>query len=540
MWLANEESVGGDIEVAKCRHRVISYLTGDGLDLGCGNQKIKADAIGIDFKKTPAVDLIIDLTANDPLRMFSDNYFDYIFSSHTLEDFTATEAVLDSWWKKIKPNGYLILYGPDPDFYPRIGTAGSNLKHKRDLYWWDVWKILKGFGNAKKISASRHNDSNEFSWLLVVQKKYGIIKKPFDIIRNAWRPFGSNGEGKVVFPRRKKAKKEALVIRYGAIGDAVWVTPLLRQLKKEGYRITYNCTTYSAQVLRNNPNIDDFFIQDREAIPNEDLGPYWKTVGKDFDRVINLSQSIERKLLVAEGTKEFKWSHKKRIKECDVNYQDATMAHAGYPELKGEKPELFFTEMEEALARHLRNAVIDKFWIMWPLSGSSFHKLYPWAPYVAGELDRNYDDIAIITVGDHLCKMIEWQMKNTINRAGDWTIRQSMIATKYCDLVIGPETGILNAASCYDTPKIVFLSHSSEENLTKYWRNVTPLYSKKCSCYPCHRLMYTFCCPRGEREKDSAKCQEMIEPQVVYDAIMKYYKPWKEAKEKKAEAKKKK
>ena len=122
--------------------------------------------------------------------------------------------------------------------------------------------------------------------------------------------------------------------------------------------------------MRSNPNIDDFLIQDREAIPNKDLKPYWDTIGKDFDKVINLSQSIERKLLVAEGTKEFNWSYKKRQQKCNVNYMDATMAHAGYPEMKGQQPELFFTEMEEALARHLRNAMKDKFWIMWPLSGS--------------------------------------------------------------------------------------------------------------------------------------------------------------------------
>jgi len=532
MWSYQNENKG--TEVSKCRHRVVSFLKGRGLDLGCGDEKIAPNAIGVDIKQTNGSNLILDLSQNDPLRVFSDNYFDYIFSSHLLEDFLATEAVLIEWWSKIRPGGYLILYCPDADFYPRVGTPGANTEHRRDLYWQDIWKILKSFGNAKKIASSRHNDSNEYSWLLIAQKRFGFLKKPMDIIKTLW---GENRqEGKIAFPRAKVGKKECLVIRYGAIGDAIWATPILRQLKKEGYYVVYNCTPYSAQVLRNNPNIDEFLIQEKEAIPNADLGPYWKTISKGFDRVINLSQSVERSLLKAEGTEEYKWTLAKRRKECNVNYQDRTMECAGYPNLKGQRGELYFTDTEESLAKVLRATVKDRFLVLWALSGSSFHKIYPWATYVCGEMNKNFNDICVITVGDYLCKIIEWQMTNTVNRSGVWTIRQSMAIAKYADLVIGPETGVLNAASCYDVPKIVFLSHSSEENLTKYWTNCTSLFSKECRCYPCHRLMYTNCCPQGPK-KVAAKCSETIDPQTVYDAIMKYYKPWKKAKEKKLSGK---
>jgi ADP-heptose:LPS heptosyltransferase len=209
---------------------------------------------------------------------------------------------------------------------------------------------------------------------------------------------------------------------------------------------------------------------------------------------------------------------------------DETMKVGGYPNMKGEMPELHFTDIEESLAAHLRMNYKDKFLILWALSGSSLHKIYPWSPYVAGELNHNFEDVKIITVGDYLCKIIEWQMANTMNRAGSWTVRQSMAATKYADLVIGPETGILNASSCFDTPKIVFLSHSSKENLTKYWKNCTALQPQSCSCYPCHRLIYTDDCPRGKKIGESAKCAELIEPKLVYDTIKKYYEAWKERK----------
>jgi hypothetical protein len=36
-------------EVDHCRHRLMKYCRGQGLDLGCGNSKIRIDAIGIDL-----------------------------------------------------------------------------------------------------------------------------------------------------------------------------------------------------------------------------------------------------------------------------------------------------------------------------------------------------------------------------------------------------------------------------------------------------------------------------------------------------------
>jgi len=507
-------------EVKKCRHRVISYCRGIGLDLGCGEEKICPQAIGIDVNGEKA-DINIDLSANDSLRIFSDCHFDYVFSSHCLEDFLTTEAILREWWRVIRPGGYLILYGPDPDYYPRIGTEGANPKHEKDLRWQDVWQILKGLGSAKRVHASRHNESNEYSWQLIVQKKNGFIKRPLEMLA------GIKHTDSIAYPRKKKTKKECLIIRYGALGDTIWVTPALRQLKKEGYYIVYNCTDYSAQVLRENPNIDEFLVQEKGAIPDSELEDYWTAIGKGFERVINFTRSVEGTLLVREGEEAFNWSHNKRHRECNVNYIERTMKVAGYPQLKGQQPELFFSEDEENLARMFKNNLKGRFSILWSLAGSAFHKGYPWSPYIAGELRQKHDDIVVVTVGDNASKLIEWNLPNTANKSGVFTVRQSMILTKYVNLVIGPETGILNAASCFDTPKIVLLSHSSEENLTKYWRNCTALRPSDCKCYPCHKLIYSSAniCPRGKRGI-AARCMENVNPRQVYEAIKKYHERW--------------
>lgn len=539
MW--NSQTSQG-YEAQKCRYRVASYLRGNGLDIGCGNEKVCSEATGIDIAGT-AADIKLDLSADNALSIFADGVFDYVFSSHCLEDFKCTKEILAEWWRVIKPGGNLILYGPDPDYYPRVGTAGANTNHQCDLYWQDVWAIIKKFGNAKLVHGSRHNESNEYSWQLIVRKRVGLLRRILPACMT--EPLKASN-GFVAFPRKKVTKKECLVIRYGALGDAVWATSVLRQLKSEGYYIVYNCTPYSAEVLRECPWIDEFMLQERDVVPNPELGPYWEEIGKGFERVVNLCESVEKTLLVRQGSAEYHLSHKKRNELCNVNYMDRTMDAAGYPDMKGQLPELHFTDMEESLARIIRRMNEDKFMIIWSLSGSSLHKAYPWTHIVAGTIHQKHPDIVIFTVGDEMCKILEsWNHHNTLNKSGVWTIRQSMLMTKYADLVVGPETGVLNAASCYDTPKIVFLSHSSPENLTKYWKNCTAL-SAPVNCQPCHRLIYDGEClvskaqvktvdgniiPLNVRH-DGAKCMEALKPERIIEAIEKYYRRWKNVRQK--------
>ncbi|HDZ13368.1 hypothetical protein LCGC14_0643820 [marine sediment metagenome] len=509
-------------ESRKCRHRIASLCRGVGLDLNVRDEKIVPSAVGICKVRNPRADMVLDVSANDGLGLFSDNQFDYVFDSHQLGDFSCTEAILKEWWRVVKPGGFLILYEQDKDYYPLVDTPGSDPLRRKDLYWEDAWNILDAIGNAELFSSSRHNESNEYSWQLVIRKSFAVSTKPSEALRNI------DLSGRECLPRTKKTEKEALVIRYGALGDTIWVTPALLQLKKEGYHVVMNVTAKGAEVLKNNPNIDEFIIHsDHRFIPYEELEEYWHGMGRSFEKVINLTKSCEGHLIKVEGSREANWSKKMRHAECNYNFQDRVMELAGYPDAKGCLPELYFSDIEEALAKNFVNAHKDKFVILWSLSGSGFHKTWPWSEYVAGELCNQFGDIEIITVGDDDCKILEWKQPHTINKCGVYTVRQSFLLTKYADLVIGPDTGLINAASCFDTPKIVMLSTNTEENLCKYWKNTTALYNEDCECYPCHKLIYSNDCPKG-RFNAAPKCMEGIEPKIVLDAILDDYKLWKD------------
>jgi len=113
------------------------------------------------------------------------------------------------------------------------------------------------------------------------------------------------------------------------------------------------------------------------------------------------------------------------------------------------------------------------------------------------------------------------------------TVREVAALTQYVNMVVGPETGLMNAAACYPTKKILLLSHSSATNIAKYWLNTTSLTPSTTTapCYGrngCHQLHYSFnSCPILEAYDPETKqvlgqypaCSVAISPQNIIDAI---------------------
>ena len=99
--------------------------------------------------------------------------------------------------------------------------------------------------------------------------------------------------------------------------------------------------------------------------------------------------------------------------------------------------------------------------------------------------------------------------------------------TQYADCVVGTETGVMNAAGGLDVPKVIMLSHSTEENLTKYWKNTTTLCAYDAPCYPCHRMHYELKTCTLDPHLETPICMAKIKAKAVYDAINSYYQEWK-------------
>lgn len=238
----------------------------------------------------------------------------------------------------------------------------------------------------------------------------------------------------------------------------------------------------------------------------------------------------------------------------NVNYMEMTHAIADVP--LPSKQRFYATATEREGAENFRSKLGDVPVILWALSGSSVHKVWPWVDIVVAWLIDN-TPARIVFSGDPASQILEagiaqglakqylgisykdsdamklsellyelrahWGGVNRIVcRSGDWAARETLAFLPECDLVVGPETGVLNAAALMPMAKVVILSHSTEENLTKYWVNTTAIVPPEnlVPCYPCHRLHYgrEYCTEDGET--GAALCASMIRPQQVFEACM--------------------
>jgi ADP-heptose:LPS heptosyltransferase len=314
--------------------------------------------------------------------------------------------------------------------------------------------------------------------------------------------------------------KKAFVVRYGAIGDSLILTPAIKRLKELGYYVILNTGKRGKEVFANNPNVDEILEHD-EAIKIEDLPDHWEKLKKDLgpeDRFINFSESLECNVALHPIQPQYNYTKQERFDLCNKNYYDATEEWA---KLEGcqKLPELYFTpsELEEAQ----KHVVPGKFNILWQLSGSAKQKVYPWADYVIGEILKNHKDIHIITTGDERCQILESiEDKDITNLSGRVSVRIAMCLTSLVQLVVSPDTGILHAAGCYPTPKVGLLGHTTKTNITKYFENDYSLEAE-CACAPCFRLIYDhdIQCPI-EFVTHAAWCMaEGLRPERVYGQV---------------------
>lgn len=320
-----------------------------------------------------------------------------------------------------------------------------------------------------------------------------------------------------------KPKKTACVCRFGGFGDMLQAANVLPALKAQGYHVTVMTTPKGKDVIAHDPHVDAWWIQDKDQVPNHELPQYWDAVGKRFDKFVNLSESVEGTLLAMPGRVNHGWPKDVRHKYMDVNYLEFTADLAGVP--YESKLKFYPTPQESKNAR--ARLLAGGFNVVFALSGSSKHKFYPGQDVVIANILREHADCRIFMVGDAACKLLEmgWEKeRRVVFLSGEMGIRDTLALAQVADAVIGCETGVLNAVAFEPNRKVVLLSHSSHENLTKHWENTFALAPPATlGCYPCHRLHFTMEHCAEDPETGAALCQRLIDPVDVYQALV--YQP---------------
>ena len=464
------------------RYETVPYTRGTVLHVGCGPRKAFPHFAGIDTPREGVRPDIRVEDCGDLSLVIEDASADAVYCDAPLVRGPLTTDVLKDWFRCLKVGGHLVLSINEVEV-----TTTAVIDAMRELRnGWDLVVRETGYGEHT---------------LLVFKKWEGAAQTHSHLLSTT-----------------KAKRKTACVVRYGGFGDMLQAANVLPALKAQGYRVTMMTTPKGQDIIREDPNVDDWYIQDNDQVPNTELAEFWAVVSRHYDKFVNLCESVEGTLIAMPGRANHAWPHDVRHRHMNQNYLEFTAELAGVPYTSESKFYPTGSEVERARARLGEGKNI-----VFALAGSSCHKFYPGQDAVIANLLLEFPDCRIFLVGDEACKILELQWEDeprVVRLSGEMSIRDTLALAKCADIVLGSETGVLNAVAFEANRKVVLLSHSSHENLTKHWVNTFSIAPQGLDCYPCHRLHYTreFC--REDTETGAAMCQRMIDPADVFSAAI--------------------
>lgn len=496
---------------------VAPYLRGRGLDVGAGSFKVLPHAISVDNGTDNAMfgfnfEPDVKVQSAEKMDIFASHSMDFVFSSHLLEHMEDPEKTLKEWWRVIKTKGYLVLYLPHEDLYPKVGEEGANPDHKHDLNEQKIIQWMKRLGFWDLQVCETRNEDDEYSFLMVFQKREKRNKR--DQFQYSYLD--------------PKPEKTVCVVRYGAFGDLMMASSVWAGLKKQGYHVTVFASPPGSDVILNDPNIDKLVLFDKDQVPNADLGSFWEVQKKKYDKFVNLCESVEGVFLALPNRTQHLWPPKVRHKMLNENYVQFAHELANVPHEPNIK--FFPTEEEKRWAAQTRQKMHADLVVLWSLAGSSVHKTWSYLDNILASIMLYFPAVHVVLVGGPECEILEagWENEPRVHKkSGKWKMRETLAFIDQVDLIIGPETGVLNAAACLDVSKICFLSHSSHENLTRDWKNTIALWGDNTICQgrgeneapACHQLHYGWSYCTKDEKTGSAQCQADIPVGEVWNHV---------------------
>ena len=291
--------------------------------------------------------------------------------------------------------------------------------------------------------------------------------------------------------------KPVLIIRPGhAIGDAVFITPIPRLLAEKGHEVHLACMPHNNEVFQNNP-----YIAKLIPLPDSKNFNQWakefESEKTKYDEIFRCSGHVEVGLLYRTDSQ---WGAipgvmERRERAEGVNYQDRILEGLGFEE-RGLLPEFYFSKEEQ---EHMELVMEGKAknkekLVMWQWDGSSQSKTLVFAPMYIREILKKRQNIQhyVYTPWPNMQGLIPEHDK-VHNTWGHTSIRNSIQLTALADLVIGPESFLVNASAAFETPKMIFFSHSAPDNLALYFENCfAAVPVPEVECHPCYLIHVDF------------------------------------------------
>lgn len=490
-------------ESDKVKYDVLPYMTRGGLDIGCGPKKVWPHLIGIDSGKDTelfGVSMKPDIVVGsaERLALFADCSADSVFSSHTLEHIDDWRAALAEWWRLVKVGGYLILYLPHRDLYPNVGQPGANPDHRHDFAPEDIIDGMRGIAASWDLLVNEtRGERNEYSFLQVFRKTNDGCQ------HHAWT--------------QPKPDRTVGIVRIGAKGDALWASSPAALFKEQGYHVTVFAATTGEEVLRHDPNIDRLVTLPNGVLDDDELLAFWAHQAAKFDRWVNLVGSVEQRLLYHPSSNEFFLPQKLRHRFGNSNYLEMVHDYAGLPHDFRQK--FFPSDAEAKWARETREKLLPPGpLVVLNACGSGPAKTWPHAQAFLERMAAA--GIVTVVLGDVKQLDLSEVSERTAIVCTEWPVRAALAFAQIADAVVATESMIANAVAMEPMLKVILLSHSSNENLTKHWVNTAALEAQAVGCHPCHRIHATLDFCAKDTATGCSACMASYGPDMVADFVI--------------------
>jgi len=291
-------------------------------------------------------------------------------------------------------------------------------------------------------------------------------------------------------------KKKLLVLGYRAYGDWIYSLPAIMSLRDK-YDLYIETNSKGFELLHDDPRIKSLSIWDMSKFSMED----WDRIVKERkekliaeikpDRVIDLHKTIENSCIAESNQEEFDLPLEERRKLFGSKnfYENVFDACCVFMPDNFNKEGVYFSEENEAWGHRWRMKHENEFIVIVPIAGSCAHKVYPAMKQLTLKIVERYPNARIFLVGDATVKEAQWKHERIHGTAGELSMKQVIMMTKYADYVIGGETGVLVAAGMWGTPKTMLCTASSVYQCCKHHDNDYSLQSNA-ACSPCHKAIY--------------------------------------------------
>lgn len=334
------------------------------------------------------------------------------------------------------------------------------------------------------------------------------------------------------------------VARFGGVGDNLVASSVLRPLKRMGYMIEVLTSPMASVVFLNNPFVDKLTVKQDGDIPGGEIGTQWfVTRSKEYDQFFHLSYSMEVRHALQQQQTAFWWPAEYRRKLCAGSYLETVHDICNVPHDFG--PLFFPTEEEQLRAVKTRDEQIGGNYVSWVLSGSRIDKTHPYSALAIARIITELKmPVVMFGIGGKQFEYASQTKDHVVRQNGSekglhlalspdiadpgglqsWGVRRSITQSNLGSVVVTPDTGLAWAAAMEQTPKVVMVSHASDENITKHWVNTITLHAdpNRVPCWPCHRLHndLTTCTPAKDLGI-SAACMADISVDQIMTAVEK-------------------